>query len=237
MTTTNEKGNAKNISNALLITEYIIELGTTYNPTNSKLSLSNLQSTQQLAAFQQQQVNALLAPYTLAVDNREALFSGLNKKVTKLQNVLKTTEGITNLQIDDFMTVARRIKGKRLTKIDPNDGVTHHSNAQLSFDQRTNNFDILISFLINTPNYNPNEIEFQINSLQQFKNQMLQATELVNTTYIALNKARSLKNDTMYRSQNNLVDTFNKAKVYLLTIIDSQSVQHKAISNIVFRKI
>ena len=223
MTTSNEKGNAKNIANALLIIEYIIELGPKYNPTNSILFLSNLQSLYQLAAFQQQQVNALLAPYTLAVDNRESLFSILNKKVTKLHNVLKTTEGITNLQLDDFMTIARRIKGKRLSKINPEEGTTHHSTAQLSFAQRTNNFDLLISFLTNTPNYNPNEIEFQIDALQQFKNQMLQATEITNTTYIALNKARSIKNDTMYRSQNNLVDTFNKAKIYLLTIIEAET--------------
>ncbi len=237
MTTSNEKGNAKNIANALLLIEFIIELGTTYNPTNSKLSLSNLQSIHQLAAFQQQQVNALLAPYALAVDNRELIFSSLNKKVTKLHNVLKTTEGITKLQLEDFMTIARRIKGKRLSKINPEEGTTHHSISQLSYDQRTNNFDILISFLINTPNYNPNEIEFQLDALQQFKIQMLQATEVTNTTYIALNKARSLKNDTMYRSQNNLVDTFNKAKIYLLTIIEAETLQHKAISNIIFRKI
>ena len=235
MATVNEKGNAKNIANALLIIEYILELGPIYNPTNSKLFLTNLQSLHQLAANQQQQVNALLAPYTLAVDNRESLFSMLNKKVTKLHNVLKTTEGINKLQLEDFMTVARRIKGKRLSKINPDEGTTHHSTSHLSFAQRTNNFDILISFLINTPNYNPNEIEYQIDSLLQYKSQMLQATELVNTTYIALNNARSLKNDIMYRSQNNLVETFNKAKAYLLTIIDTESVQHKAISNIVFK--
>jgi len=41
----------------------------------------------------------------------------------------------------------------------------------------------------------------------------------------------------MYLSVDNLVDTFNKAKDYLFTILDSNSVQYKAIAKIKFKKV
>ena len=107
----------------------------------------------------------------------------------------------------------------------------------MSYDQRTNNYDLLISQLQNTPNYNPNEAEYQVATLQAEKGQMLQATQGVANTFVPLNNARSIRNNTMYLSDDNLVDTFNKAKDYLFTILDSNSVQYKAIAKIKFKKV
>jgi hypothetical protein len=39
----------------------------------------------------------------------------------------------------------------------------------------------------------------------------------------------------MYFFDDNLVDTFNKAKDYLFTILDSNSVHYKAIAKIKFK--
>ena len=107
----------------------------------------------------------------------------------------------------------------------------------MSYDQRTNNMDLLISLFQNTPNYNPNETEYKVTTLQAEKAQMLQTTQAVANTFVPLNNSRSLRNETMYNSVDNLVDTFNKAKDYLFTILDSNSVQYKAIGKIKFKKV
>lgn len=65
---------------------------------------------------------------------------------------------------------------------------------------------------------------------------MLKTTQKVADTFVPLNNARSLRNNTMYLSENNLVDIANKAKDYLYTILDSDSAQYKAISKIKFKK-
>jgi hypothetical protein len=96
--------------------------------------------------------------------------------------------------------------------------------------------DLLISLLQNTPNYNPNENEYKITSYQAKKASMLQATQAVADTFVPLKSARNTRNNTLYNSDNNLVDTFNKAKDYLFTILDSSSFQYKAISKIKFKK-
>ena len=240
MASTSEKGHAKNVANANLLNTHIIELGAIYNPSNPKLLLANLQTIYTNSFSQQEAVNTLVAPYSVAVDNREAIFAPQSKKITKLRRVYKATEGVTQGQLEDFMTIARKLKGIRKINNAPTTDTTveqtQHSTSQMSYDQRTNNMDLLISLFQNTPNYNPNEVEYKVATLQAEKAQMLQATQSVANTFVPLNSARSTRNNTMYLSNDNLVDTFNKAKDYLFTILDSNSVQYKAISKIKFKK-
>ena len=215
-------------------------MGTIYNPNNPKLLLANLQNIYTNSFSQQEAVNTLVAPYSVAVDNREMIFAPVSKKITKLRRVYKATEGVTSAQLEDFMTIARKLKGIRKINNAPTTDTkieqTQHSTSQMSYDQRTNNMDLLISLFQNTPNYNPNEVEYKVATLQAEKAQMLQATQGVANTFVPLNNARSTRNNTMYLSDDNLVDTFNKAKDYLFTILDSNSVQYKAISKIKFKK-
>ena len=240
MASTSEKGHAKNIAGANLLNTHIEQLGTIYNPTNPKLLLSNLQNIYTTAFSQQEAVNILVAPYSLAVDNREDLFKPISKKITKLRKAYKATEGVSPAQLEDFMTIARKLKGIRKIKNAPTTDTAEeqvqHSTSQLSYDQRTNNYDALISQLQNTPNYNPNEPEYKVTTLQTEKTQMLQATQNVANTFIPLNTARGIRNNSMYLSNDNLVDTFNKAKDYLFTILESNSAQYKAIAKIKFKK-
>ena len=241
MASTSEKGHAKNIANANLLNTHIAQIGAIYNPSNSKLLLTNLQTIYTTSFSQQEAVNNAVAPYSIAVDNREMLFAPVSKKVTKLRKVYKSTDGVTQAQLEDFMTIARKLKGIRKTNNEPttntNEEQNHHSTSQMSYDQRTNNYDLLISLFQNTPNYAPNETEYQVTTLQAEKIQMLLATQGVADTFIPLNNARSIRNNTMYNSQDNLVDTFNKSKDYLFTILDSSSVQYKAIAKIKFKKV
>jgi len=65
---------------------------------------------------------------------------------------------------------------------------------------------------------------------------MLQATQAVANTFVPLNNARSTRNNTLYNSDDNLVDIANRAKDYLFTILDTNSIQYSAISRIKFKK-
>lgn len=238
---TSEKGHAKNLANANLINSYITLLGAAYQPSNSEIKLANLQTIYTNAYARQQDINAALPPYTLAVTDREAIFAPLNKKITKLRKVYKATQGVTPAQLEDFMTIARRIKGVRKTAVSapvpPETTQTQYSVSQMSYDQRTNNFAQMVEFLLSTPNYTPNETEYKIATFQDEKDQMLLSTQRVADTYIPLNMARGARNSAMYTGQNNLVETFNKSKDYLLSILETGSSLYKAISKISLSKI
>ena len=240
MASTSEVGHAKNIANLNLLNTNITSLSTIYNPSNSKLNLTNLQSTYTNSFAHQESVNNSIAPYSVAVNEREIIFKPLNRDLTKLRKAYKATEGVTQVQLEDLMTIIRKLKGVRKTAIkestNPDQATINYSTSQLSFDQRTNNIDLLISLLQNTTNYNPNETEYKIATYQDKKVQMLAKTQAVANTFVPLNNARNLRNNSLYLSEDNLVDTANKAKDYLFTILDSNTAQYKAISKIKFKK-
>ena len=240
MASSSEVGHAKNIANLNLLNTNIIAVGAIYNPSNPKILLSNLQSIYTNAFNQQESVNNLVAPYSIAVDDRELIFKPLNRELTKLRKAYKASEGVTQAQLEDFMTIVRKLKGVRksapTTSTNPDEAQTNYSTSQMSYDQRTNNMDLLIALLQNTPNYNPNEVEYQITTYQAKKAEMLVKTQAVSDTFVPLNNARSLRNTTLYNAEDNLVDLANKAKDYLFTILDASSTQYKAIAKIKFKK-
>lgn len=240
MASTSEVGHAKNIANLNLLNTNILALGATYNPSNPKLLLTNLQNIYTASLSQQESVNSLVAPYSIAVDAREAIFKPLNRELTKLRKAYKATEGVTQAELEDFMTIIRKLKGVKKSKpadsTIPDEEADSYSTSQMSYDQRTNTMDLLIALLQNTPNYSPNEIEYKVSTYQTKKTSMMQATQAVADAYVPLNNARSTRNTTLYNSEDNLVDIANKAKDYLFTILDSSSVQYKAIAKIKFKK-
>ena len=236
---TSEVGHAKNIANLNLLNTNIIALGAIYNPSNPNLLLANLQNQYTENFANQETVNVKVAPYSVAVDEREVIFKPLNRELSKLRKAYKATEGVTEVQLEDFMTIVRKLKGVRKEtkpKTNPEEEQVQYSVSQMSYDQRTNNMDLLIALLQNTPNYNPNETEYKVQTYQDKKAKMLVKTQNVANTYVPLNNARSLRNNSMYNAENNLVENANKAKDYLFTILDSDSPQYKAISKIKFKK-
>jgi hypothetical protein len=236
MSSTSEKGHAKNIANFKLLITQAEGVGVIYNPSNPDLATEALGALYDTNFFNQGTVNTATPPYSNAVNAREIIFKPLNRLVTKLRRVYKSTAGVTPVQLENFMTIARKIKGDRKVEIPRDDTEHHHSVAQLSYDQRTNSVDQLIALLTSTPGYNPNEVEYKIVTLTAMYNNMLVKTEAVNQTFVPLNNARTLRDNTMYLSPNNLVDTAYKAKDYLFTILDTDSAQYKSISKIRFSR-
>lgn len=241
MASTSEVGHAKNIANLNLLNTNILALGIVYNPSNSNLLLANLQSIYTTSFTEQDAVNNLVAPFTFAVDDREEIFKPLNRHLTKLRKAYKATDGVTQVQLEDLMTIIRKLKGIKKNDItastNPDEAQNSYSTSQMSYDQRTNTMGLLIALLQNTPNYNPNEIEFRVETYQDKRTKMLAKTQAVANTFVPLNNARAARNKTLYNIDNNLVDIANKAKDYLFTILDANSEQYKAISRIKFKKI
>lgn len=239
---TSEKGHAKNLANLDFLITFIVSLAETYNPSNPNIKLNVLQEMYTNCFSLQKSVNNLTAPYTDAVNNRKILFNPLNKFLTKLLKAFKATEGVNKEKIENFKTIYNKIKGASSTTkpktADPAaTEAQKHSTSQLSYDQRTNNIDLLVALLQNTANYNPNEAEYKVVSIQNLHQNMLTATKAVNTTFVPLNKARDNRNKAFYQDANNLVDTATIAKTYILSILDSSSTQYKAIFKIKFSKI
>lgn len=237
MSSNSETGHAINIANLKILKFEIQGIGPKYNPTNLDITIAGLTLIYDASFAQQALVNSLLTPYSNAVNDRQILFEPLNRLLTKLYKAYKATPGVTEAQLENFMTIARKIKGLRKKKHPKNQAASQHSVSQLSYDMRTNHLDQLIELLRNTAGYNPNEIEYKVATLQAMYEDILAKTAALARAYVNLNNARTIRNTTLYSSPNNLVDTAYKAKDYVYTILDVSSAQYKAISKIKFSRI
>ena len=239
MASTSETGHAVLIANAATLNTYSTALGTKYNPNNTTIALDKTEVLQTDAFKAQEAVNNTVAPYSNAVDAREAIFLPINKNLTKLKKAFKATEGVGPAQIEDLDTRIRLLKGERKPdgkkEKTPEELEKEHSVSQMSYIKRTDNMDGLISFLENTPNYRPNEDEFKVATYTATKQAMLDSTTTVDTTFTALNTARSNRDKILYTQTNNLVDTCNQQKDYLLSILENQSPEYKAIFRLKFK--
>ena len=79
------------------------------------------------------------------------IFCAKTKKITKLSKAYKATEGVIPKQLEDFITIARKLKWiRKENNLQTKDTIVEqnqNSTSQMSYGQRTNNFDLLISLL------------------------------------------------------------------------------------------
>ena len=232
-----EKGHARTLADGQLLINYASQLGGEYNPSNSKILISNLQNLLSNSQSIHQNALNLVPAYSLAVTNREQIFAPKNKKAPLLKKALKATENVTPAMLDDFATLTRKYAGQRKKAINPNSEDTNtHSVAQLSYDQKTNNYHQLAVFLQNVPNYNPNEVAYKVVTLLVEKNEMLAATQQVSNSYIPLTAARAERNNVMYLNPDGMVEIFAIAKNYILSVVPKTSPIYKAVVKLKFSK-
>jgi len=241
MASKSDTGHAKNIANLKLFNTGALALGPLYQPNNSDLYLTDLQTMYELSAAAQSKVNAALPPYTTAVARRDGIFNPFLLELTKIRRAVIATKGITPQQIAGLMTIIRKYRGVRKVPKpkteDPEELAKYHSVSQTSFDLRTNTLDMLIAYLINLPNYEPNEDNVKVATLENTKQQMLSATDEVNTTFISLNAARSGRNLLLYFASKNLFKAGTDARNYVLGILNKTQSEYKFFSKIIFKKI
>ena len=244
MTSTNETGHAKNVSNLDDLISVITAYGATYNPTKAAIKLTALQTLSTNAKAAVNTVNAALPAYSNAVAAREVAFTPLNKLATRILNAIKATD--TTDQVDDnARTLIRKIQGKRATPKKTEEEkaaaqaegkeVKEISASQLSYDNRLDNFDKLIKLLSSITLYVPNEAELKVTALTTLYNDLKAKNAAVLAATTQLSIARIARNDVLYKANTGLVDIALDVKTYIKSLYGATSPQYKQVSGISFK--
>lgn len=232
-----EKGHAKNVANTELLLALIQQKEDIYLPSNPKLSIKNLEKMATESKKAQSDVNLAVPVYSNAVMERINFYNPINRYITKLRKSYKAVYGITPKQLENFMTVARRVKGIRKSEKEAKGETSvQHSASQASYDQRANSMEMMVGLLKETKDFNPNELEYKVDTVSQMHQEMLQKNKAVAASYAPLNTARVKRDKMVYTDQDNLVDLFNAAKDYLFSILQTNSADYKAVGRIKFKK-
>ena len=246
MASTSETGHAKNVTNFDSLVTFIVGYGTAYKPSKSSILLNALQALSVLAKSALAAVNAALPAHSNAVAAREVAFEPLSKLITRVMNAIKATD--TTQQVDESArTLVRKLQGSRSTpKLSDEEKqalaaegkeVKEISASQMSYDSRVENFDKFIQLLSSIPEYTPNEVELQVNSLTSLLNDLKAKNAAVNAATAPLSNARIARNEILYKPDTGLVDIALAVKTYVKSLYGATSPQYKQISGLEFKNV
>ncbi|MFN0278586.1 MAG: hypothetical protein ACKVRN_08290 [Pyrinomonadaceae bacterium] len=186
-------------------------------------------------------VAAALAPWKVAVNNRETAFDGIRKLVTRIVANLAASGAPPNV-IEDAKSIKRNIDGARKKALPPDDPATPVdesagiSVSQQSYSQLVDHFDNLIQLLTNTATYIPNETALKVVTLNTLSASLKTANNAVVAANTPLSNARIARNTTMYLEPKNMIDRALLVKKYVKSVFGADSPQYQQVSGLEFRR-
>lgn len=242
MTTISETGYARLIANFKTFIAAVLQFLGKYNPSKPSLKIESMQNLAAQCDSAMLNVSNAKAAYKTALDEREKVFSLLNKLTTRIINGLKAS-GTTERIDENARSIVRKIQGVRLKKkVDeeklaesPASATKEISVSQMSYDNRINNFQDLVQLLAGTSSYTPNEPELQIESLNKYKESLHAKNTNVVNAYLALQTARALRNDLLFKPQTGLINVALDAKSYLKSVFGPSSPEYKQVAKLEFK--
>jgi hypothetical protein len=237
----NESGDMKLLGNFSKLIE-LISVNPDYNPANEAIKVPALNAQKTAAQAVVTDIGTKEAPYKAAINDRQGLFEGLARVVSRAGNMLQAS-GANKKVIDDARTQSRKITGRRKTakvKADPNaaqnEADKSHSVSQLSYENIVGNFDNFIEILAVAPTYKPNEFELKINGLTSLSSDLKSKNEAVNTAFAPLSVARGLRDQLLYLNDDYVVNNALLVKAYVRAALGPDSQLFKSIKGLEFKR-
>ena len=241
MASTSETGHAKNVSNFETMISYCTGYGTTYNPSNSEILLSEITTLHNESKATLKDVKTTKAPFDDVDGQRKTLFKPLKPLSTKVLGALRGVNAPATV-IADAETINRKIQGKRADNSaveTPKDGTPKDkiSVSQQSYDMQIDHFDKLIQVVTIEPKYIPNEAPVKVVALNDYKTQLENINSAVKNNYVPYSNAMIARDKKLYDPQSGLVARAQMVKNYVKSIFGASSPEYKLINKLRFKVI
>lgn len=240
---TTESGDRKLLGNfRKLIDE--VSADTDYNPANTLLNPTALETQYTAAGAAVDAVAAAHAPNKLAITDREGAFDELRPLVVRSRNFLKASGASTAVAADAEQFVRKLSGGAKKPKpkpAAPGDAppaaaappVTR-SSSQMSYDNQVGHFQSYIEIVKNVSQYKPNEADLKVAALTAYAADLMTKSNTVSTTSAALSQARGTRDRLLYLDDSSVVNTAKLVKNYVQAALGSDSQLDKKIKALTF---
>jgi hypothetical protein len=237
----NESGDTKLLGNFSKLIE-LISIDPNYNPANAKIKLPALTAQKAAALAAVGNVGTNEASFKAVTNERQGAYEDLPGIMTRSGNMLKAL-GAGKKIIDDAKSVSRKVLGRRKTAIvkdDPktpaNEATKSHSASQLSFENRSGNFNDYIDIVAIEPSYEPNEPELKITGLRATSQNLSAKNDAVNAAFASMSAARGQRDELLYLSDDSVVNTALLVKAYVRAALGPDSPTFKSIKGLEFSR-
>lgn len=218
----------------------IFKADTNYNPSNPKLKVSALEAQYAAGLAAVNDIPPVLHPHKININTRQELAAAAVTLTRRVRGILKSS-GATAKEVEDGMTLIRKVLGQRASAAvedDPNtpenEALKSHSAAQLSYDSQTGNVRSLGEYLGSVTAYTPNENDLKPSALTALADQMQASTDAVSASFPPLANKRRTRDELLYTNEDAIYVTARAAKEYYKGLYGVNSPQFKQISGLIF---
>jgi hypothetical protein len=236
-------GHAKNVANFETVTIILLALGTTYNPSQSLILLSALQTKLTAAKNALAAVDEAEAAKKVAVNERAAEFADIDKLAV---NIKRTAEVEVNDEAftRDLQSIVRKFHGSRAGEApvdnpatpDIDESQNKHSVSARGFDDLVAYFADLIALLQTQSAYNPNDAEMKITALETKLAALTAKNNAAKASEIALGSALDARDEVLYHPETGIIKLVKLIKTHLARKPGKQSAAYQQINALEFRK-
>jgi hypothetical protein len=244
MPSTSETGHAKNVANFETLISFCVGYGATYNPSRDALKVANLQTLLTDAKAVIVDCKAKETAFDNATDVRKESFSTLKALGTRIVNALSVS-GVADSVVEGARTINRKLQGQRANGSVTSEPVSTESatpapsttsSSQQSYDNLVEHFNGLIELVSSHTEYNPNETELKVATLQTYSTELRTANTNVQNANTEWSNSRISRDKTLYANNTGLVDIALDVKAYVKSVFNSTSPQYGQISGIEFKR-
>ncbi|PTN08937.1 hypothetical protein [Mangrovibacterium marinum] len=210
---TSETGFEKNLSIYEQMLDEIQSPTANYNPPVAQMSVETLQAHVDPARAALRTVTQTQADYTFAVNDRQAAYDDMNKRITQVNTALPLF-GVSARTLADFKSVYDKLKG-------------YSTVSEMGFEHLKENFGEYLMLLKKVTNYAPTDPDLTVEALESLESQLDDQNQAVSQSDAALSSARDTRNQLMYDEQTGLVPLCKDVKQYYRSVEGVNGVMYK----------
>lgn len=233
--------NSKNVEAFGKLVGICTGYGGSYNPGTPNLRVESLTALLANSREALRQVSAAKTEIENATNQREVAYIGLKKLVSRVVFELRSSNVLPQTLADAY-TAVRKIRGQGLKDRPPvstkeGEAVAKSSRAYGSdYNSVVYHLEKLIQTLATEPNYQPGLADLHVVNLQTMLTELREVNATVLSALVALGKARRVRNELLYTSENSLFATSKAVRQQVRATFGYVSDATHAIRQIRFTK-
>ncbi|MBL7765389.1 MAG: hypothetical protein JNJ58_04815 [Chitinophagaceae bacterium] len=232
-----ETGHGINLSNFKLQIDHCIGFGGEYAPDNTDLLIANMNAQYDAGKALHETVITALQESKDPINQRELLFDGLSKLVTRSLGYVKSTKLDKAFKLD-AKGLANKIRGKSKAVKVGADGLPDAdqiSNSHLSYVMRAENLKAYISLVGSTPLYATQVAGISLADLTALWTEMDEMNKNIGNIIAPVAHARIARNKALYNKANGILAISVACKEYVKGLYGASSPEYRMISGIRYR--
>jgi len=239
MASTSETGHNKNVQNFSKAYTILEEMGALYQPTNTDILLNTLNPLRTQLQNTLDEISSKTPLYSNKVAERETEIDKLRPLSTSISNHFSGLK-VSQADKDNALNITKKIRGDKTAKPTNTENKEEDnsiSTSQQSYDNLVANFRKLIDFVKSHPEYQPNEEELKITTLEAFYDKLKSLNDEVTQAEAPIITAKKNRNDLLYFNPNNVIELITNIKSYLKSLKEKGKPYYDAIVKLKFKDI